>query len=584
MKSIRYSFLLLISAVILLFTSCDKPHDIDTPHVHTIVIDEAVAPSCINIGYTEGSHCSECGEILIAREEIEKTHCIISWVTEIAPTKTEDGLINYKCRVCGEIYDSKILYAGSQSLGYVQNEDGTYTVSEIRIGQDGDSDIVIPRMYNGKPVTGIGSNALVYSVTTLTIHEGITSIAEDAFEKKTSSSYMAVCEFIVSTENPNYSSIDGALFTKDGKTLLKYPTGNKRIVYNVPDTVTDIANNAFAGTRDLTEIYLPNGVKHIGDVAFSKCYNLTSVSFPDTLTDIGVGIFYYCTSLKSIVFPDSLENIGQSTFQYCQALESVALPENMTSIPHYMFWGCHELSSIEIPSTVTSIGDQAFLACYSLSSPVLPEGLVSIGSSAFVFCNSITQINIPKGLESIGSYAFYECRGMKNYVVDPEHAFLESIDGNLYLKNENVLLYYAIGKEDKEFTVPDGTLRIADDAFYYCEALEKVIIPDSVTEMGNNAFKHCFALKYVIIGNGITKIPESAFDDSAIIEICIPRGLTEIGPYAFSWCGELTTIRFGGTVEEWLAITKQAHFDDLTKDYTVYCTDGKVDKNGNNLE
>ena len=625
MKNIRNVFLLIISAIILLFASCDRPHDNDASHVHTVVMDEAVEPkctvdgltegshcsacneiivaqqnipslghtaitdeaippSCISVGYTEGSHCSECGEILLAKNEIEKVGCNISWVTEIAPTKTEDGLRNYKCRVCGEIYDSKILYAGSQSLMYVQNEDGTYTVSEIRIGQDRDSDIVIPRMYNDKPVTGIGSNALVSSVTSLTIHEGITHIAEDAFEITAFSSSMAVCEFIVALENPNYSSIDGALFTKDGKTLLKYPIGNKRTVYYVPDGVTDIASNAFAFAKNLTEIYFSNSVMRIGDAVFSDCYSLVSVSFSDTLADIGTGIFYYCTALESIVFPNSLENIGQSTFMYCQSLKSVALPENMTAIPNFMFWGCGELSSIEIPDTVMSIGDQAFLACYSLSSPVLPEGLVSIGSSAFEFCNSITQINIPKGLEYIGNYAFYECRGMKNYVVDPEHAFLESIDGNLYLKDESTLLYYAIGKEDKEFTVPNGTLRIAENAFYYCEALEKIIIPDSIVEIGGNAFKYCRALKYAIIGSGVTIIPESAFDHSALIEISIPKSLTEIGSYAFNWCGELTTISFGGTVEEWLAITKKSHFDDLTPNYTVYCTDGKVDKNGNNLE
>ena len=127
-------------------------------------------------------------------------------------------------------------------------------------------------------------------------------------------------------------------------------------------------------------------------------------------------------------------------------------------------------------------------------------------------------------------------------------------------------------------------MKIAENAFYYCEALEKIIIPDSVVEIGGNAFKYCRALKYAIIGSGVTIIPESAFDDSALIEISIPKSLTEIGSYAFNWCGELTTISFGGTVEEWLAITKKSHFDDLTPNYTVYCTDGKVDKNGNNLE
>ena len=32
------------------------------PHKHTVVDDEAVAPTCKSTGLTEGSHCSECQE------------------------------------------------------------------------------------------------------------------------------------------------------------------------------------------------------------------------------------------------------------------------------------------------------------------------------------------------------------------------------------------------------------------------------------------------------------------------------------------------------------------------------------------
>ncbi len=37
---------------------------------HTVVVDEAVAPDYENPGWTEGSHCSVCGEVIVAQQEI----------------------------------------------------------------------------------------------------------------------------------------------------------------------------------------------------------------------------------------------------------------------------------------------------------------------------------------------------------------------------------------------------------------------------------------------------------------------------------------------------------------------------------
>ena len=39
-------------------------------HQHTPVLDPAVAPDCLNYGYTEGSHCATCGEVLIEQKTL----------------------------------------------------------------------------------------------------------------------------------------------------------------------------------------------------------------------------------------------------------------------------------------------------------------------------------------------------------------------------------------------------------------------------------------------------------------------------------------------------------------------------------
>ena len=70
-------------------------------HTHTIVIDEAVAPTCTKSGLTEGQHCSECQEIIVPQEKVAKLGH--AWVNEapMDPTCTETGLTEgLYCSVC----------------------------------------------------------------------------------------------------------------------------------------------------------------------------------------------------------------------------------------------------------------------------------------------------------------------------------------------------------------------------------------------------------------------------------------------------------------------------------------------------
>lgn len=44
----------------------------------------------------------------------------------------------------------------------------------------------------------------------------------------------------MSGDNQDYSSLDGVLFTKDRKTLLKYPLGSTVLSYSVPEGTEEI--------------------------------------------------------------------------------------------------------------------------------------------------------------------------------------------------------------------------------------------------------------------------------------------------------------------------------------------------------
>lgn len=67
---------------------------------HTEVVDAAVSASCTQTGKTEGSHCSECGEVIRAQEEIPKTpHNYEERVTKPA-TCQETGIKTKTCKEC----------------------------------------------------------------------------------------------------------------------------------------------------------------------------------------------------------------------------------------------------------------------------------------------------------------------------------------------------------------------------------------------------------------------------------------------------------------------------------------------------
>jgi hypothetical protein len=147
----------------------------------------------------------------------------------------------------------------------------------------------------------------------------------------------------VSPENRQYQGRDGVLFTKDGKTLLKYPTGNTRTAYTIPAGVTAIGKNAFSGRSGLTSVTIPAGVTAIGYGAFFGCSGLTSVTIPAGVTAIGEDAFYGCSGLTSVTIPASVTSIGDSAFSDCSSLTSVTIPAGVTAISQGTFYGCKSL-------------------------------------------------------------------------------------------------------------------------------------------------------------------------------------------------------------------------------------------------
>ena len=105
-------------------------------HEHTEIVDPAVAPTCTQAGMTEGSHCSVCGEVMIAQTEIAANGHIEVIDAAKAPTCTETGLTEGKhCSVCGEVITAQTEIAAyghrlgiylTESIALTHTNSGTY--------------------------------------------------------------------------------------------------------------------------------------------------------------------------------------------------------------------------------------------------------------------------------------------------------------------------------------------------------------------------------------------------------------------------------------------------------------------------
>ncbi len=71
---------------------------------HTPVVDGAVEPTCTEAGKTEGSHCSVCGAVITAQNEVPATGHKEETVPGKAATCAEAGLTDgLRCTVCGAV-------------------------------------------------------------------------------------------------------------------------------------------------------------------------------------------------------------------------------------------------------------------------------------------------------------------------------------------------------------------------------------------------------------------------------------------------------------------------------------------------
>lgn len=301
----------------------------------------------------------------------------------------------------------------------------------------------------------------------------------------------------------------------------------------------------------------------IDEGAFKDCSTITSVVLPDTVTEIREEAFAGCFSLRSVSFGSGLRVIGGSAFKQCSVLSSTALPDSLTTIGAEAFKNCFSLAEVTAGSALTDVAEGAFEGTQWLRRH--PDGVIYVGSVVYGYEGAVPEsgmIAIADGTAVINADAFENVPDAAAFSFPDSLINIKgrALDGTAwYAAKEygpvfagNVL--YAFKKlplsTDTAVTVPEGTTGIADGAFEQCNDryyITSVLLPESLKYIGDNAFEGCSGLGYIIIPDGVTHIGAHAFQDcSDMRQAVLGKGLTYLPDFAFFGCDLLTSVNLGG--------------------------------------
>ena len=357
----------------------------------------------------------------------------------------------------------------------------------------------------------------------------VTQIQSNAFY-----SCEEITAFQIPEDNAVYRSVDGIVYSKEGKTLVLCPPG-KTGAFDADwlDGVEIIAVSAFRGCSQLTgTLTIPDSVKAIGPRAFQYCSNLTGdLTIPDSVTG----------------------EIGEWTFGGCGFTGTLSIGDGITSISDYAFSGCKKATVLVLGNGIKSIGTSAFEYCSALSGDLkIAEGVLEIGMKAFKDCSGLTgalvlpdtvtgeisteafrgcgfsSITIGDGVTSIGQRAFQNCTGATSLTL-----------GNSVVRIDETA-FNGCTNFAGDLVIPDSMTGTLGAVFRYCGFNGKLTVGDGITAIGNNAFQNC-KFTSLELGNSIESIGERAFFGCSSLtgDLVIPDSVESIGRFAFMNCSSL---------------------------------------------